>query len=84
LFNEESEMNEMIVSFANNSVKERYKRKETKKHSWLSKYYAVLHVASYSESSIAHVMLCNDAGEIWFVDTRDLRVENKEEFHWNK
>lgn len=76
----------LIVQFASEKIKKQYaaaEDKRIKKHRWNNKYYAVLHIASYSESSIAHFMLCNDAGESWFIDTRDVRIVNYEEYSWD-
>jgi hypothetical protein len=77
-------MPEIIVSFSSEKAKDKWKRREAKKHSWRSLYYAVLHFESYSETGEGRVILCNDDGEIWWVDNRDVRVVNTEDFIGNK
>lgn len=75
---------EIIVEFRSDKAKDKAKRDDAKKHSWRSKYYRILHIESYSETSIAHAMICNSDGELWFVDTRDLRVINTEDLMEDK
>lgn len=71
---------QIIVRFFDESLKDNYKRRDAKRHSWRSVHYLVLAIESYSESSIGHFLLCNDEGECWFVDTRDVRVINTDDF----
>lgn len=73
----------LIVRFANEKAKLKYKRDDAKKHSWNAKAYAVLDIINYSETGIAQALMVNDAGEIWFIDTRDVRVINSEEYSWD-
>lgn len=37
--------------------------------------YRVLGVFNYDSTSVAHFMLSNDFGEIWFIDNRHLKAE---------
>lgn len=73
----------LIVRFANEKAKREYMASDAKKHSWNMKAYAVLDIINYSETGIAQALMVNDAGELWFVDTRDVRVINPEEYSWN-
>lgn len=74
----------IIVRFEREALKNKYKRSTAKKHSWQADYYAMISAHSYSETGTAHILLCNDLGELWFVDNRDLRVINAHELSFSE
>lgn len=74
----------LVVRFVSEKIKANYKRKEAKSHSWLSDYFVVVAIESYSESGNGYVVLVNDAGEVWWINNKHLRVLNLEDFCFSK
>jgi len=74
----------LVVRFVSEKIKSNYKRKEAKSHSWLSDYFVVAAIESYSESGNGYVVLVNDAGEVWWVCNQDIRIINIEDFCFKK